>query len=380
MIHDPQISLLLLQSSCFSITLVLAVLLLLSRWLQPRSVGLSYETSRWLLIAAMLVFAVHYLLQMIYGFRAQGDDVGALVNILFYLPASFLIDCAIVRISTGQRYMKRFVTVGVTFVVVELALFALGWALYGSLHMGMVLNVMGTVFVAQIIFFIFYPGREVRRMANRLEEETAADITDFRLHMRSGTLLLYTMGLIGALSIYRTSFVAAVAIFFLMSLIIYVACFVALGFNIAAVSSVVDEAKTPADVPAADSATADDAATQTHLTPELKGQIEAALATWRAEHGYSLQNLTCSTMAQRLNVSKRNLTQYLAETEGLTFRVWLSNIRIDEAKRMLMTDTQCSIETIAEACGFSSRSWMQEKFKNSTGMTPTEWREARGEG
>lgn len=63
--------------------------------------------------------------------------------------------------------------------------------------------------------------------------------------------------------------------------------------------------------------------------------------------------------------------------EGSTFRVWLSNIRIEEAKQMLLTNSDYSIEAVAESCGFSSRSWMQEKFKASTGMTPAEWREAK---
>ena len=39
-----------------------------------------------------MLFALHYLLQMIFGFRAQGDDVGALINIMFYMPAAFLIE------------------------------------------------------------------------------------------------------------------------------------------------------------------------------------------------------------------------------------------------------------------------------------------------
>lgn len=56
------------------------------------------------------------------------------------------------------------------------------------------------------------------------------------------------------------------------------------------------------------------------------------------------------------------------------FRVWLSNIGIEETKRMPLTETHYSVEAVAEACGFSSHSRMQEQFKASTGMTPTEWR------
>ena len=40
----------------------------------------NYETSRWLLIAALTLYVIHYLLQMIFGFRAKSEDVGTLVN------------------------------------------------------------------------------------------------------------------------------------------------------------------------------------------------------------------------------------------------------------------------------------------------------------
>lgn len=370
MIHDPQISLLLLQSSCFSITLVLAVLLLLSRTLLQRTIGTSYDTSRWMLFSALMLFALHYLLQMIFGFRAQGDDVGALINIMFYMPAAFLIECAMLHISTSKRCLYRFVAVGLCCNVTAAVLFGVGWATYGCLHMPWTLPVMGVVFVTQILYFIISPGKELRRMENLIESETAVDITDFRLHMRSGTALLCAMGLIGALSIYYTQVLLVIGVLFLLALTFYVMCFIALGFNISAVSSVVEDAKVHVDVPPTDDA-------PTQLTPEQKAQIAAGIAQWREEHGYTVQNLNSTTMAQRLGVSKRQLTQYLHEVEGETFRVWLSNIRIEEAKRLLLDTHAYSVESIAEACGFTSRTWMQEKFKASTGMTPLEWRAAR---
>ena len=47
-----------------------------------------YEQSRLMIVAALLILAIHYLLQMTFKFREQGDDVGALSNILFYAPAA----------------------------------------------------------------------------------------------------------------------------------------------------------------------------------------------------------------------------------------------------------------------------------------------------
>lgn len=404
--YSSNLLLLLVQSSCFCITLVLAIVLLMARF-HLRTVSRSYETSRWLLTTALLLYAVHYALQMIFGFRAQGEDVGALVNILFYLPIAFLLVCATLRISAGWRYLRRFGYVGVTGIVVNTVIFGAGLAFYGNLHMPLALHAMEVVYVGMIAFFIFSPGGELQRIYRKIEDETADDNTKYHLYMRSGTVLLYAMGLVGAMSIFSTQMVVGVAAFFLLALIFYVVSFVSLGFGIQELSEIVEEGSAEAlgspasteqgdeDLPHDSAACMGEQRAQGQDSPaqivgqddlslrpssqpaeaaDSAAQIEADIAAWRAGRGYSVPSLTSITMAQRLGIPKRQLTQYLAEHEGVTFRVWLSNIRIEEAKRMLLTETHYSIEAIAEACGFSSRSWMQEKFKASTGMTPAEWR------
>lgn len=389
--NTPNLTLLLIQSGCFCTTLVLALVLLMSRF-HLQSLSRGYETSRWLLFSALALYAVHYLLQMTFGFRAQGEDVGTLVNILFYLPAAVLMSSATLRTSTSMRYLKRFMAVGIGGIIVTFALFVVGLCIFHSLHMAWVLHVIEVIYVVMIAFFIFNPGVELRRMYRKIEDETADDNSKFHLYMRSGTILLYAMGFIGAMSIFSTRMVLAVAAFFLLALIFYVVSFVSVGFSMQALSSIVDEVDAEENTSlrsAADSkvesqntvlpsaATAPVASTR--LTEAQTAHIQSSIAAWHAKQGYSTSNLTSITMAQRLGIPKRQLTQYLAEHEGSTFRVWLSNIRIEEAKRMLLTEQDYSIESIAEACGFSSRSWMMEKFKASTGMTPSEWRDTQKE-
>ena len=74
-----------LQLICCTVTgmlgLHIAMASLQVRWKERR-----YETSRWLLCGSMGIFCIHYFLQMTQGFRAQGADVGAVVNIMFYTP------------------------------------------------------------------------------------------------------------------------------------------------------------------------------------------------------------------------------------------------------------------------------------------------------
>ena len=90
--------LLLLQFASCLTTGMLAVILIYSRF-QMRWKIARYERSRWLICSAMVLLTLHYVLQMSRGFRASGDDVGAVVNILFYSPAAILVSMGIINLE-----------------------------------------------------------------------------------------------------------------------------------------------------------------------------------------------------------------------------------------------------------------------------------------
>lgn len=74
-------TLFLLQFACFLFMILNAGILIVSR-IHVRWINKRYERSRKLIIAAMLGLAGQYLLQMVFGLRASGDDLGALVTFL----------------------------------------------------------------------------------------------------------------------------------------------------------------------------------------------------------------------------------------------------------------------------------------------------------
>ena len=109
------------------------------------------------------------------------------------------------------------------------------------------------------------------------------------------------------------------------------------------------------------------------MDDEQKTKVRGLIEDWRKNQGYATSEINSSLLASRLNIPKRQLVQYLREVEGKTFRIWLSCLRLEEAKRKIMEHPKYSNETIAEGCGFS-RSHLQAKFKEATGMTINEWR------
>ena len=356
----------------------MALMLGMSR-IHQRNTFIGYETSRWMIIAGMLFLTTHFWLQMRYGFRAQSEEIGALINILFYSPVVYLISFATIRMACGHQYLKKYLLISGISMTLILLCFIGGLLYYNSLNMPIALYAMGEIFFLSIVIVIFQTWREIVRVRKKVEDETANDISNYDLYMNVGTTLLYATGVLVALGIFSSfAIIYIVAPIFLLALIFYVVCFMALGYNVSSVGNIIEEAASEQVEVIEDNLEKDkkDDTSRQALSEEQIENTSNLIKEWQAQRGYSVMSLTSTSLAVKLGISKKQLSAYLTEHEGKTFRVWLSDIRIEEVKRMLLDKTEYSNEAIAAECGFSSRSWMQEKFKATTGLTPNEWREA----
>ena len=88
------------------------------------------------------------------------------------------------------------------------------------------------------------------------------------------------------------------------------------------------------------------------------------------------QNVTTQMLAKELGMNRTYLCKVFAEETGLTVGRYVTQVKMEEAKR-LMDVTQKSIAEIAGYLGFSSQSYFQRVFKLYTGMTPGMYRENR---
>lgn len=363
--------LLILQASSMTITLGLALALCFAKFHQPDTTK-EYEQMRWVNVAALLIMAIHYALQMLFGFRAQGPDVGALINILFYSTSICIFSYSFIRLAGRPSFQRRFITVVSIFLAIIFASFAMGYTYYGGLHMPVALYVMGASFFLSTLFCFLYPAKEIRRALQLADDESGQLQVQYSLFLKTSSRLLYIATLAMSLSIYFTPLLFIVGILNLVAFLFFIVSFIALGFNIGNVSQVISTENEEPTSPDSGNAAEDPKPT---LTDEQKQSIGLLIADWRRQQGYGVSELNSTSLASRLNVPKRQLVQYLREVEGKTFRVWLSDLRLAEAKQLIIAHPEYSNETIAESCGFS-RSHLQAKFKESTGLTTNEWRDA----
>ena len=111
------------------------------------------------------------------------------------------------------------------------------------------------------------------------------------------------------------------------------------------------------------------------MSEKDRQRVEKAVSQWLEAGGYLRNGITVQQAADEMHVPRYQLTAWLKTTEHEQFSHWLTQLRIEEAKRQMLTHPEWSNDTIAEHCGFGSRSYFQTVFRKQTGMTPVQFME-----
>lgn len=106
---------------------------------------------------------------------------------------------------------------------------------------------------------------------------------------------------------------------------------------------------------------------------EVRGGIQAwRLRLIEERLAESPRAPTLSELAGLCNLSPRQLARTFRASRGMSIGNYISEKRVETAKRMLKTDK--SIKTIAYEMGFKSTSGFCFSFRNATGQTPGQFR------
>ncbi len=86
-------------------------------------------------------------------------------------------------------------------------------------------------------------------------------------------------------------------------------------------------------------------------------------------------NITMPQVAKRLSMSSPRFSQLLNEKLNKSFSVYINELRITHARKLLIEQPSKKIDELAEQCGFNSSSTFYSVFKKHTGLTPVKYKE-----
>ena len=351
------------------------------RWENKR-----YERSRWMIVVALIGLAIQYIIQMGFGFRAADDSLGAVVNILVYTPCFSLISMGIYNIEATRSNLRKMIMVCSGIYAAIIVVFFVGTSLHHSLYIREGLYIMLALFCVSVIYCISMIVREMMRRRNMLETMAATDMLPYVSYSRASVFILCLSFLTMPVAIFSTTLLYIVGPAVLLALLFFNLTFIALGSSYIPTEELLDKeeesyalARTKYRYGGAHSAkqynpTGGIESLQL-ISDERRDFIQKSLDDWCANLGYKDCNVNILTLSRTLCISKNELSQFFDQCLHSNFRIWLSEIRFNAAKKMMLECPDYSNDIISAECGFSCRTHLYRIFKTKEGCSPTEWRD-----
>ena len=381
-------SLFLLQFACFIFMLINAFIVALShlhvRWENKR-----YERSRWMIVTALLGLAIQYAVQMGFGFRAADDSLGAVVNILIYTPCFSLISMGIYNIEATRSNLRKMILMCSGIYAAIIVVFCVGISLHHSLYIREGLYLMLTLFCVSVFYCIYMIIQEMIRRKNMLETMAATDLLPYVRYSRASVVILWLAVLAMPIAIFSTTLLYIVGPVVLFALLFFNLTFIALGSSyvpteellykeeqsncsaiivkkeMGGVNTISDNQQNSSDNPTKPLLL---------ISDERRAFIQKSLDDWCANMGYKDSNVNMLMLSRSLCISKNELSQFFDQCLHTNFRIWLSEIRFNAVKKMMLEYPDYSNDIISAECGFSCRTHLYRIFKTKEGCSPTEWR------
>lgn len=389
-------SLFLLQFACFIFMFINAFIMAFSclhvRWKNKR-----YERSRWMITAAITGLAIQYVIQMKFGFRAIDDNLGAVINILVYTPCFSLISMGIYNLETTRTNRRKMYLVCGAIYAAIILIFCVGVSLHQSLYIREGLYMMLVLFCVSVSYCIYMIVREMVRRRKMLETMAATDMLPYVRYSQASIFILCLPVLVLPVAMFSTTLLYIVAPVGLMALLFFNLTFIALGSNYIPTEELLDKDKEEEEqkernrwivsgyggaviVPdSSDSQRCTEEGSTKRLqqvSEERMEFIQQSLDGWCENLGYKDCNVNMLTLSHTLCISKNELSQFFDQRLHSNFRIWLSEIRFNAAKKMMLENPDYSNDIISAECGFSCRTHLYRIFKTKAGCSPTEWRKS----
>lgn len=360
-----------------SIGIFLMVMLTITMaWLIPARIRWNTIIRRSRLLLAtgttilMVFFIVERILTMAMKFSLD-SDLFILVCLIFILPAQYFFNLSVINILRQGRLTVTDIALGP--IIYLLIMFTIGAVYYVTD------TTMGTAdphivdltqYISAVLFaitIIYYNVQEVILIRRgRLQPADHALINQDRRMLFYATAGLIAIAFLNPLLI----FIPVLEIHLVYWLLIFTGMYFCVVGSYGTVSLHYGLKEGSERAVAA----AETQAAEPTMPPVEQQRVERAVRRWVERRRYAAAGLSLQGVADDMGVPRTLLTEWLRTVKDTYFSKWLTALRIQEAQRLMKAHPDWDNGQIAEATGFSSRSYFQRCFHDVIGMTPSEWR------
>ena len=337
----------------------------------------NYLRSRQIMGIAMLLLSANYSVHFFFGIRFKNADSAILMNMSTYFLCYSLFSSALIMLLNRFYITKRRVW---THIILWIIFSTLSGVVLFLLPSGIMQKFSLFALAAWLVVFGVVLARRViiaYRRAIQIFNETQAD--DIGAYIEWLSIFTYWAVIFGVgcglLTFLPDKYVF---IWILSSIPFY--CYLFYSYQnyllfYEQVENAFEQDIQSEEELLTNSGTEPEMVSEEEIPVSYTGIIEK-VDNWIKTDGYVKQGLTIKELSEILHTNRTYLSAYIKTTYKMTFREWITGLRLEYAKNILKEHPEINIQKLAESSGFLSRSNFIKSFTEKEGCTPGKWKKA----
>lgn len=339
----------------------------------------NYLRSRQMMGIAMLLLSANYSVHFFFGIRFKNADSAILMNMSTYFLCYSLFSSALIMLLDRFYVTKRRVW---THIILWIVFSTLSGVVLFLLPSGIIQKISLFALAAWLVVFGVVLARRViiaYRRAIRIFNETQAD--DIGAYIEWLSIFTYWAVIFGVGCGLLTFLPDKYVFIWILSSIPFYSYLFYSYQNYLLFYEQVENAFEQ------DMQSEEELLTNSGIEPEMVSEEVPGSYTefiekvdnWIKTDGYVQQGLTIKELSKILYTNRTYLSAYIKTTYKMTFREWITSLRLEYAKNILKEHPEINIQKLAESSGFLSRSNFIKLFSEKEGCTPAKWKKANRE-
>ena len=339
----------------------------------------NYLRSRQMMGIAMLLLSANYSVHFFFGIRFKNADSAILMNMSTYFLCYSLFSSALIMLLDRFYITKRRVW---THIILWIIFSTLSGVVLFLLPSGIMQKFSLFALAAWLVVFGVVLARRViiaYRRAIRIFNETQAD--DIGAYIEWLSIFTYWAVIFGVGCGLLTFLPDKYVFIWILSSIPFYSYLFYSYQNYLLFYEQVENAFEQ------DMQSDEELLTNSGIEPEMVSEevpgsyteFTEKVDNWIKTDGYVQQGLTIKELSKILYTNRTYLSAYIKTTYKMTFREWITSLRLEYAKNILKKHPEINIQKLAESSGFLSRSNFIKLFSEKEGCTPAKWKKANRE-
>lgn len=334
----------------------------------------NYLKSRQRIGIAMLLLSANYMVHLFYGIRFKDVEAAIIMNLATYFVCYWLFSSALTTLLNRFYITRKRETIHAVLgtVYAGVSIFTVACSPASAIRLSMI-SILACVLLIYGIVLSVRLMMCYRKAMRMFDNSHSDDIGAFIKWMSNFTycILVYGVGC-GLLTFLGDEYVFC-WIFASIPLFMYLFCSYQnyLIFYEQVESAFIDDQPEETTDQAVEEGS--EQQVEKSFQPNYT-ELAQKVAAWIESGDYITPGLTIKDLADKLGTNRTYLSGYINSTFGISFRNWVTNLRLEYSKKLMVEHPEKKLPEISEMSGFMSLSNYMKNFSDKEGCTPAKWR------